>query len=244
MKRLSVIILVCIIFVTAVAQWPLAWTPLGSAIQKIERPDSKTRAVLSGTLWNGDVRGLYPVGEVQYSFSLIRLIQGASPLNFTTSSRAILSRGSGGLNGLKDVKASGDLAWILPEDQRFGGVQGLFNMSLDTLFFDFGNFEAGCTEAQGQFSTNVLQSNAAIWQWSGPELSGPIQCENGELTTRLKGQDRTQNIEVKVVMKPDGIYVADITVQTQEPGASAILGLFGFAFSGSDYTLQETGKWR
>lgn len=244
MKKLGVILACCVGLMTLIKAWPLAWTPLKRTMINLNVTPEGTSPDLRGTLWRGEVKGLEPVGTLRYTLSPFNTLKGKPLLSFSTNSRAISSEGKGHFSGVKDVTARGDLAWILPKDRRFGGVQGRFDLIFDTLDFDIREFEKGCVSATGSFETDVLQRNQSIWYWTGPKLSGPIRCEAGNLVTDLKGFEDGQDFNIRVKMQADGIYSADIQVITNMQGADAVMALYGFTKSGRTYSLIETGKWR
>lgn len=227
-----------------ISAWPLAWTPLSSAVENLKVISEEAKPRLSGTLWRGTVKGLEPVGTLRFSVSPLQKLKGGPLLSFSSNSRAITAQGKAHMSGVYDVRASGNLAWILPKDRRFGGIQGGFDLTFETLDFDGQRFEKGCEAAKGEFATDVLQRNHSIWFWKGPKLSGPISCDNGNLVTDLTGVEDGQDISVRVKMQADGIYSADIQVITNTQGANAVLSLYGFTKSGRIYSLTETGKWR
>jgi|GEM_PF-796718 len=244
MSRIAVIISLLAAFTVMVSAWPLAWTPLASLLKDFTVSPNQTPPQLNGTIWRGEMKGVEPFGSIQYKLRPLNVYKGDPPVSFSSLSRAISSKGFAHMSGVKDVIASGDLAWILPKDRRFGGIQGGFDLSLKDLGFDLNAIETGCVSADGIFKTDVLRRNQKIWYWQGPELSGPIRCEAGDLVTDLSGAEDGQNIQVKVKMQADGIYSADIQVQTNTQGAEAVLTLYGFSKSGRKYSLIETGKWR
>jgi len=80
--------------------------------------------------------------------------------------------------------------------------------------------------------------------WTGPELTGPIRCEEGALIADLKGRDTQQNIEALIRMSPDRTYRVDISVRTTRKEAGAVLPIFGFTRSDKKFVLVEQGRWR
>ena len=122
-------------------------------------------------------------------------------------------------------------------------MNGTYSLRLDHIGFNVLDLEAGCQSAKGEFSTDVLQKNAGLWQWSGPVLYGPISCENGDIVSVLSGKDARQSLDVRTVMKPDGRYQAEFNIQTRDAAASALLPLYGFEPSQKGFRLNEQGRW-
>ncbi len=236
--RLKVFFGACLALLTALYAWPLSWTPVGQ-LKQFYQPAPR----LSGTIWKGRISGLHNIDNLDIATSLKALLMGQPPISFSSAQPAMQLRGHIGFGRLEKLEASGWLSWILPGDPRFNGVSGSYSLRLDHIAFKTRDLEAGCQSAQGEFSTDVLQKNTALWQWSGPVLSGPITCEKGEIISVLNGQDRTQTINIRTVMKPDGRYQAEFNVQTKEAGAALLLPLYGFEPSPRGFRLNEQGRW-
>jgi len=187
----------------------------------------------TGTVWNGQVENL-PVFDT---------------LNFKAEGLAFNVRGASAGNRL--------LGWVRPghlretdvqlqlsdlpiDDPRLRGLQGVLSVQLTDLKWS----KLGCTLAEGRARTDVLARNGGAINWTGPELSGPLACEDGAVVVRLRGQDAQQKISADLTFQIDGTYRADIAVETTRAEAGAILPLFGFSASGRDFKLTEQGRWR
>lgn len=149
------------------------------------------------------------------------------------------------IGGIKDLRSNGYVEGLSRIDRRAANLKGQYDLSLDSL--EFGKSGAACAQASGEFSTDVLSANYAYWQWRGPMLSGPISCEDGDLLARLSGDSQSGGIVVSVQgdvrISGDMTYRVDITVQTPDPRAGAILPLYGFDDAGAGrYSLVETGR--
>lgn len=133
-----------------------------------------------------------------------------------------------------------DFASVPFTDGRLRGLRG----DVTALILDMQFSEQSCQSATGTIQTDVLQRNGGTIQWTGPELTGPIRCEDGALIADLSGQDTEQAISALIRLVPDGTYRADINVRTLRAEADAVLPLFGFSRSGQSFVLTEQGKWR
>jgi len=153
-------------------------------------------------------------------------------------------QGRAGRSGLKDVSISGQVWTFSNVDPRLSGVRGSFSVSLNRLAVDPGNPAAGCTSASGHARTDVLQSNEAWWSWAGPDLQGPIRCEDGALLLALAGDQSGQTVDMTIRAFPYGRYNVGVSVKTGDAAAQNVMALFGFARSGERYTLNETGRWQ
>jgi len=225
--------------VTALSAWPLAWSPLAFL-----KNDNGLQPHMEGTIWRGTVSGLPNIDKLHITSSLKPVLKGTPPVTFRADQPALNMRGQVGLGRLENVEARGWLSWILPLDPRFKGISGRYDLALDVIKLDLGEIEAGCTQAQGQFSTDVLQQNAALWNWSGPKLSGPITCEDGDIIVHLFGRDSQQVINIAARLLADGRYNTVFEIETSQAGASALLLLYGFEATNTGFRLNEQGRWR
>ena len=188
-----------------------------------------------GTLWNGTVSGLP--------------IFGTANLDITPLSRRALIQSGEGQNYLsvdigpslaKDIDLRINLATLPFTDGRLKGLRGTLNAQISNMEID----NQSCVSAAGTVTTDVLQRNGGTVQWTGPELTGPIRCEEGALIADFSGRDAQQNISALIRMSPDRSYRVDITVRTNRAEADAVLPIFGFTRSGKKFVLVEQGRWR
>lgn len=188
-----------------------------------------------GTVWNGSVAGL-PVFETANldisPFSRKAVITSGTGRNYLAATLQT--------DVVKDVDLRVNLGTLPLTDQRMQGLRGDLTAQISEIKID----GQSCQSATGTIRTDVLQRNGGTVQWTGPELSGPVRCENGALIADLKGRDAQQNITALIRVSPDGTYRADITARTTRQEADAILPLFGFTRSGQNFVLTEHGRWR
>jgi len=234
--RKRYILLGCLGGVAALlSQLPLSWVAphvvpngLGQDVQ------------YSGTIWNGQVKGLEFVGRANFQLNPKAMITGGLPLSFSTQSPAMSVSGQASRKQLKDIRFDGILAKLPTRDGRLKELAGVVNIRVSDLQIK----DEQCASATGQITTDFLAMNQARWQWRGPKLAGPISCEGGDLIVNLSGQENRQTIRADLRLSKDGGYSANITVQTNEPEAGVVLPLYGFEKQGRDYKLTEQGQWR
>ena len=219
--------------VAIVAFFPMSWAA-GWVL-----PDSVKSAApdltLRGTIWQGSVSGLPIFGMANLDIAPLKRavkVQGGQARNYASGT-------------LTPTKASNldlrlDLASIPFTDGRLQGLQGDFTAEISEAQYK----DQICQSAVGTASTDVLKRNGGKIDWTGPELTGPIRCEDGALIIDLSGQDAQQSIAALIKLAPNGSYRAEITVQTNRVEADAILPLFGFSRSGQSFKLIEQGNWR
>ena len=218
-----------------ISQLPLSW------IAPHFMPEGLGQDIgYSGTVWDGRVTGLDYVGTAQFNLSPKALLTGGLPLSFSSQSPAMSVSGQASQKQLKDIRFEGVLAKLPTRDGRLKELAGQVNIAVSDLQIR----DDECVSAAGKITTDFLAMNQTRWQWRGPKLTGPISCEGGDLIVNLSGQENRQRIRADLRLSKDGSYAANITVQTDQPEASAVLPLYGFEAVGRDYKLTEQGKWR
>ena len=188
-----------------------------------------------GTLWNGTISGLPIFGTANMDITPLSrrsLIQSGEGQNYLSADI--------GPSSAKDIDLRINLATLPFTDARLKGLRGTLNAQISNMEIE----NQSCASAAGMMKTDVLQRNGGSVQWTGPELTGPIRCEEGALIADLSGRDAQQNISALIRMSPDRSYRVDITVRTNRAEADAVLPIFGFSRSGQNFVLVEQGRWR
>ena len=221
--------------VAVISQLPMAWiAPL------IFDNDLGPNVSYSGTVWDGYAFGLEFIGAAALQISPSAFFGDGTPISFQTRSDGMSISGQASQKELKDIRFAGVLAKLPTRDGRLKDLAGTVDIRIDDLQIK----DESCTSAWGIASTDFLTLNRARWQWQGPEISGPISCEDGDLLASLSGNESRQRIRADLRLSADGSYSADITVQTDQPEAGVVLPLYGFEAVGRDYKLTERGQWR
>ncbi len=190
---------------------------------------------MQGTIWHGSVVGLPLFGTANLDIApLSRLVK------FETGMSGNYLSGSLSPSRAENIDFRMDFATIPFTDGRLQGLRGNLSAKISEIQI------AGqsCQTATGTARTDVLQRNGGTMQWTGPELTGPIRCEEGALVADLSGRDAQQSVSALLRLSPDRTYRADIKVETIRVEADAVLPLFGFSRSGQSFVLTEQGKWR
>lgn len=188
----------------------------------------------SGTVWDGQVADV-PL------FGTLSIKGGPGYADIASPPGDVILSGRVSPSGAKDVILSMPVSRLPASDARLTGLLGRISIRIDEAVVE----EGRCVSAVGTASTDVLAANAAQFDWTGPELSGPVDCDDGRLRVRLAGVEGAERVEATVVTGLDGIYRSDIAVTTADPIAGNALSLFGFVSDGSgQYSLLEQGRWR
>lgn len=231
-KRVAAILGGCAV-VTLVSCFPLSWAA-GMVLPENIEP----RLAFSGTIWKGNISGIPQIGPIHTRLSFAKLISGQRPLSFQSSAPYLDFSGKAGLTGQGSLKVDGRIRGMGSIDRRFSGLDGTYTLNLTDIVLD-----GVCHSALGTFSTNVLQANQRAWQWQGPEMSGPVACEDGDILLSLSGKDTLQDIRARIRIAVGGAYKAEVDVTTGDSRADLVLPLFGFQKTGRDYRLLEAGRW-
>lgn len=167
--------------------------PTSFVMEQVRKQDSRIGySVASGTIWNGEVRGLrvssQPVGDLTLKADWMSLFTGGLASELSVFGDGIAGRGKLklGLTGtvrISDLRVSGstsDLVSIRPEIRELNG-----QFTFDAQDIRLGNGE--CRSASGTVWTDILTRMESQWRWAGPELAGPLTCQNGQFVLQLAG---------------------------------------------------------
>ena len=207
-----------------VRNFPLSWA--GGAL-----PEGV--ATLTGTVWNGQASQVPLLGTVSVRSSL-------NGIELETPSGDVTFSGTVSPRGARDLILSMPVSRVPMNDARLSGLSGRVSLRVGEARIK----EGQCVSVTGTASTNVLASNRASFDWVGPDLSGPVDCVDGNLRVRLSGQTAQEVVSATIITGLDGIYQSDITVETRDVAAQNALVLFGFASDGEVHRLSEQGRWR
>ncbi|MGB3457544.1 MAG: type II secretion system protein N [Litorimonas sp.] len=224
MRLLLIVVAVVAGVLSLVRHFPLSWA--GAAL-----PDGV--ATLSGTLWDGQVSDVPLLGSVSVDTTLggVRL---ATPPGDVTFSGTVTP------GSAKDLVLSMPVARLPMNDARLAELSGRVSLRIEEASFGDGQ----CESATGTASSDVLSANGGRFGWTGPVLSGPVDCQDGRLRVRLSGEDAEQTVQATVITGFDGVYQSEIDVETSDPSAGNALVLFGFNPDSEGYSLSEQGRWR
>lgn len=233
MRRVYFVLASIVAIATMIAALPLAWV----APKFI--PDIAGKNLrYSGTIWQGSVSGVDLLDRLNFQLKPQSLFSPL-PLRINAGNGVNKLAVQIGRKRLKGLDLQLNVAELPLPDQRLAGLEGMANILVSKASFD-----ALCHDAEGRVRTDILQKNKQKFAWTGPHLEGPISCQDGNVVFDLSGRDSTQAIEAKITVETAGGYKADITVQTSQAEAAAVLPLFGFSQTPQGFKLTEQGKWR
>lgn len=225
MRLLLIVFAILAGLAALIRHFPLSWA--GAALPA-------EVGTLSGTIWDGQVEGVPLLG-------IVAVKGGFGNLSFLTAPGDVSLSGKVSPTGIENLVLSMPVAQLPMSDARLSGLSGQISLRVAKAVIKDGV----CVSATGTASTDILAANHARFDWTGPELSGPVDCADGRLRVRLNGDSGTESVAAIVITGLDGLYQSDVTVATADPAAGNVLTLFGFNPSGTgDYRLSEQGRWR
>ena len=215
--------------------------PAAYVMKRVSANDEMIQyAAADGTIWDGEVQniryGIQEIGDAQINSSWLSLLTArlSSDIRLTgtgLNGRAQITEGLGGGTTIKNLRVLGsteDLVNIAPEIRDLAG-----EFTLDVR--EARLTEEDCKAAQGTVWTDILTKMERRYRWTGPELSGPVTCENGRFILMLGGQNSAgENVSAKLEIGMDGFgsFTADVTTPIRE--TSQALTLLGFASQGGN----------
>ncbi len=216
-----------------VANFPMAWIGGFKPQDGLAKP-----LTYSGTVWHGQVFNLPLSGPLEIRTRPMGFVRGGTPISFQSAAPGLSLRGAAGPKQIKDLQYGAEYSVLPITDGRLVGLDGRVDLRIDEA-----RFGAGCETLTGTLRTDVLTRNRARFQWQGPELSGPLSCENGEIVATLSGRDNRSDIEAVMHINLAGSYRLETRVTSRDPEAAALLPLYGFQNNGGRFTLTEQGQW-
>lgn len=219
-----------LVLAITIARFPANWAA------KIAVPDASI--TFGGTIWNGFMSPINAIPPIKFTTTPIGLLTDAPVLEFSGAGNGISINGEADQHELTRVILTGDAVFLGQIDGRMKNLLGRFDMVV-------GNLPLGgnCEGVSGTISTDILTRNAALWQWEGPPLTGPVTCENDILTSTLSGNITGQSVEAELKIMPDGNYQIRAVINTNTPEAGLVLPLYGFESQGERFTMNEAGRW-
>lgn len=230
-KRYYVLLGLLVITGGIVSQLPLSWIgPKTEIAGKVPN--------YSGTIWRGFVTGT-DAGTVEVTTSFGRLVTGKNPVHLSGGPPGLSIYAEAGMAGVRAVKAEGSMKALALQDPRLGLVNGDFRIDVPDM-----ELMEICEYANGTVWTDFLARNSARLRWKGPELEGPVSCEEGRIVLDMTGKDNAADITAKIIIGLDGSYTTNITADVADPMAGLALKFFGFHKAGNGYQLTEQGRWQ
>ncbi len=222
------------LFVLITALTLIVTAPLSFVMERARQSaPAISYAATTGTIWNGDVNGLrygvQSIGNVSIRTQWTALLVGQLKSDFQLTDGGVVALGNltAGLSGalsLNDVQVRGRTSDLMTLREEVRALDGEFTLNLSELVVKSGN----CQRATGRVWTDTLGKLEPTYGWAGPELSGPISCENGKIAIRLSSPDDEADkmrAELLIGLDATGTFRAEIDNPTNDVAqAATILG--------------------
>lgn len=215
--------------------------PVGYVMKQVAASDARIQyASAEGSVWNGRVRdiryGIQSVGDAEIKTSWLALLTGRLSSDIRLTGTGLNGRGkvASGLDGdvtITDLRVLGSTADLINITAEVRDLAGEFTIDVHQAEVT----DNACISAQGTVWTDILTRMERRYRWTGPELSGPVSCENGQFVIALSGQNSVgENVSARLEIGLDatGNFVADVTTTSRE--TIQALTLLGFEFLGND----------
>lgn len=207
-------------------------------------PDFKFQSA-SGSVWDGKLTqvayGRQFIGDLGVKTELLGLLTGKAGGKLSLvregfSGQADLAYAlAGGALELKDVKIDGNTALVPGMPAAIAKVDGKFTLQMKDVKFA----DSLCQEASGEVWTDVL-SKVTVKGWTGPELRGPVTCNNGALQVQANGKAATgEDVQASLNISQHLDMELTATVSNATPAALQALGQVGFVPDGTKMVLRK-----
>ncbi len=230
-------------FIALVTCFPLSWVGPKALPETLTLENTRYK----GTVWKGVVEKLRDVDSVAYSLHPLKLFSAQPPIKARLNATGLNVEGMLSRKRAQGLSMQIDVSALPIPDPRLRGLAGRVDIRVIDAQW---KMSGECRNISGQVRTDVLMRNRGLFNWTGPELRGPISCgENGQFQFTLSGRDDAQKINAFISISSDGQYKTDMSVITQDPQAALALPLFGFTekarnADGLEFRLLEQGRWR
>ncbi len=244
MKRF---VLLLVVFAVMACVALLAFTPFAVVTDRIgQRFPAVAITAPAGTIWNGqasDVRlGRQSLGTGRFQQSLIPLIGGTLDSRFALSGVSLVAQGQVRFSGsgslqLSEFRATGQTSELVGLVEDIRDLDGRYAVDIARLIVSDG----ACVEADGRVWTDLLTNLDVRYQWAGPELEGPLSCENGDIRLSLSGTgDSGEAISVELVGRMDGRGSFNTRIRSAGPELRQAAILLGFQVQGDELSYVRT----
>lgn len=223
--------------------FPLSWVGPKVLPQTLMLENTRFK----GTVWKGFVEPLRDLDSVAYSLHPLKFFSAQPPIKARLNATGLNVDGLLSRSRAQDVSMQINVSALPIPDPRLRGLAGRVDIRVIKAQWDA---SGECRNISGHVRTDVLLRNRGLFNWTGPELRGPISCgDDGQYQFTLTGRDDVQKINAFISISSDGQYKTDMSVITQNAEAALALPLFGFVeksrnSDGLEFGLVEQGRWR
>lgn len=189
---------------------------------------------ISGTVWRGAFNGVSTgevyLGDVSFRLRPAAFLTGAVSADVTAQDGAALgaARIKLAIFSRRVMISNANVAFDLSTVRRYTlfGIpyQGRVEARDTTVVWS----PDGCTRAEGNIWTDVLDATSRTLVKESLLLAGPASCENGLMQITLKGANRQGETEIKIAIDPAMTYRVMASVDLGRADLENNLRQFGF----------------
>jgi len=207
-------------------------------------PDFKFQTA-SGRAWDGKLTqvafGSQFIGDLAVKADLLPLLGGkASGVlglareGFEGTANVAYALGDGGLE-VKDLKLAGNTALVPGMPAALARSDGRFTLAVNNVRF----VDSLCESASGEVWTDAL-AKVNVRGWVGPELSGPVTCQGGQMQVQAGGKAATGEDVLAILSISQHLDMSlTATVSNATPAAAKALSEIGFVVEGDRLVLDQ-----
>ncbi len=200
----------------------------------------------TGTVWNGKLSGVVVNGQNLGDVTIVLdpgqifTGHGAGHAAFARQGLRGEIRASypifGGKARLSDILVEGDASAVPVLPARLKGSDGKFRLVIAKIVFE----KDACSTATGEVWTDALAKADLGQGWVGPELHGPVTCEDGKVAVEASGRPASgEDVSASLRVGLDLSLDLQARVANATNGAVETLTELGFHPENGAYVLHE-----
>lgn len=240
------IVIFLVLGVVALVGGVIAFFPMSMAAEMASKqmPGFKYSEA-SGSVWDGKLSNVsfsdQKIGDLTVKANLFDLLTGkaAGMLGLVRqgfAGQADLAYGlTNGVLDIQNLKIDGNTGMVPGMPEAVAVADGKFTLQIAELKFS----NSACEAASGEVWTDAL-TRVDVHGWVGPELRGPVSCQDGALQVRASGkaatgEDVLANLNISARLDMD----MTATISNASPAAVDALTRLGFVADGDTLTLRH-----
>lgn len=217
--------------------------PMALAVEKANLPI--TYDTVSGTIWNGSLRGIevngQAVGDLSLRLHALSLLTGQAKANLALQGSGVTGSGVISARG-RSVRIQNGAALVALEPLRLRDVFGQrLRGQLDADVRELRVSTQGCQVADFTVTTDALTRSLGAYASGGLDLSGEGRCEGDALVVPLAGSSPEADVEATLRVEPNGQYITQLKVTPKVSELGSFLTGVGFEQDGGAFIAETRG---
>lgn len=240
MRNLGLLLVALAVFAGGLA----ARLPLGLVTDRIAGPVAF--GAVSGTLWDGQVRGLSvngeTLGDARVRLRFLPLLKGLAVADLAIDGRGLAGAGTASFDGdllvLENARGQADLARFGMIDAFGQTLRGDVEADIERLAF---SLKDGCRVADLTARTDALSRSLGVYAGRGFPMSGEGHCDGDVLVIPLAGEGAEAAVRAELRIDRRGRYVSRLAVEPAARELGAFLEGMGFRRDGRAFVTERSG---